>query len=87
MKKNDIVKLHTDDVNIDGNGVARADGKAVFVQGALPGEIVNAKIIKDKKNYAVARIDSLLDASEMRREVPCRFYPPSTQSRSEDRSP
>ena len=74
MKKNDIVKLHTDDVNIDGNGVARADGKAVFVQGALPSEIVNAKIIKDKKNYAVARIDSLLDASEMRREVPCRFY-------------
>ena len=74
MKKNDILKLYIDDVNIDGNGIAHADGKAVFVQGALPGETVSAKIIKDKKSYAVARIDSLEEASAMRREAPCRFY-------------
>jgi len=42
------------------------DGRKVFVWNALPGEIVQARIIKSKKNYAEAITDSIVLASSQR---------------------
>ncbi|MEP7061663.1 MAG: 23S rRNA (uracil(1939)-C(5))-methyltransferase RlmD [Betaproteobacteria bacterium] len=39
----------------EGRGVARVDGKAVFVEGALPGETVTIEIIKRRPTYELAR--------------------------------
>ena len=38
-----------------GRGIARIDNKIVFIENALPEEVVDIEIIKDKKNYSLAR--------------------------------
>ena len=41
----------------EGRGVARVDGKAIFVEGALPGERVAITTLKRKPTYEIARVD------------------------------
>ena len=50
----------------EGRGVAHVDGKAVFVEGALPGEQVTTVTLKEKPNYAIARVVQILKASSSR---------------------
>lgn len=58
----------------DGRGVARIDGKATFVSGALPGERVLLKYYKRHRYYDDAEIVSVLDASPDRVEPKCRHF-------------
>lgn len=51
---NEIVRLEVADLVYPGRGLARLDGRVVFVPGALPGETVSARITRLKKNYAEA---------------------------------
>jgi 23S rRNA (uracil1939-C5)-methyltransferase len=51
-----------------GAGVARLDGYVVFVQGAVPGDRVRARVTKRKRAYAEARVLELLDPSPDRIE-------------------
>ena len=47
MKKNDLLELKIHDINNLGAGVAKAEnGMTVFVNGAVDGDVVSAKIIK-----------------------------------------
>lgn len=58
-----------------GAGVARrADGKAVFVPGALPGESVVARIVREHKRHAEAALVEILRSSPGRRTPPCPVY-------------
>ena len=72
MQKNDIVTLRIEDMNNLGSGVGHlmnADGsrgQTVFVTGAVTGDTVQAKIIKVNKNYLVARMEKLIQASPFR---------------------
>ncbi len=74
MKKNDLIELQIDDLGTDGQGIGRHEGLAVFVDGALPGELVRAKVIALKKNYAVGKLDEVLTASPMRMQPKCRIF-------------
>lgn len=74
MKKNDLIELTIDDLGTDGQGIGHAEGLAVFVAGALPGEIVRAKVIALKKNYAVGKLDEVLASSPMRVNPRCRVF-------------
>ena len=58
----------------EGRGVARIDGKAVFVEGALIGERVAIEVYRDKPNYALARMTGLVDASHERVAPPCPHF-------------
>lgn len=50
-----------------GQGLAElADGRKVFVWNALPGETVNVRIIKKKRNYAEAIAEEVISASAER---------------------
>jgi 23S rRNA (uracil1939-C5)-methyltransferase len=51
-----------------GNGVARLDGYVVFVNGAVPGDRVRARVTKRKRAYAEARTVELLEPSPDRIE-------------------
>ena len=62
MKKNDWIELDIDDLGTDGQGIGHKDGAAVFVDGALPGERVRAKVIALKKNYVVGKLEEILSA-------------------------
>jgi 23S rRNA (uracil1939-C5)-methyltransferase len=46
--------------------LARVAGKAVFVPLALPGEQVQARIVDDKRGYATAETEEILDPSRQR---------------------
>ncbi|MBV7435165.1 TRAM domain-containing protein [Cardiobacteriaceae bacterium TAE3-ERU3] len=61
-------------LDYQGRGVARLDGKAVFVSGALPGERVRIHITRDKKRFAEAQTKAVLSAAPMRVEPSCVYY-------------
>ena len=47
-------KLTITDLTEAGNGVARHKGKVLFVEGAIPGEIVDVEILQEKRNTTQA---------------------------------
>ena len=53
-------------LDLEARGVARRDGKAIFVQGALPTEKVTADIIRRKPSYEIARVTSIQRESSQR---------------------
>ena len=70
----ELVHLTVESLDHEGRGVAHRDGKAVFVEGGLPGERVVARIVKSKKNYEFAEVDSVLRQSSMREAPRCRHF-------------
>ena len=50
------VELVVEKISSDGSGIARTGQGIVFVEGALPGEVVEAEIVKRKKDFALARL-------------------------------
>ncbi|MBS7820967.1 23S rRNA (uracil(1939)-C(5))-methyltransferase RlmD [Wohlfahrtiimonas chitiniclastica] len=51
------------DITHDGRGVAHVEGKVVFVNGALPDEVVMAQYVKSRKDYDEAKTIEVLKAS------------------------
>ena len=58
----------------EGRGVAHVDGKAVFVEGALPGEVVEFATYRRKRSYEKAHALSVLRASSQRIEPACPHF-------------
>jgi 23S rRNA (uracil1939-C5)-methyltransferase len=71
IKKGQQLELKITDIAFGGKGLARVNGLAVFVQQAIPLDVVIARITKKKKQYAEARIDTLLEPSPFRITPPC----------------
>ena len=66
--------LSIESLSIEGRGVARSQGKTLFVDGALPGEQVTAKITQDHKSYAQAQLVEITTPSEQRIDAACEHY-------------
>ncbi len=66
MQKNDIVKVRIEDVGVGGEGIGKVDGYTLFIKDAIIGDVVEAKIMKAKKNYGYARLMNILTPSEYR---------------------
>ena len=62
------------DLTHDGRGVARRDGKAVFVSGALPGERVMAEQTAKNRHYDEAKTLDVLEASPDRVTPRCPHF-------------
>ena len=71
MNKNDTVELSITDLTTDGEGVGRSGGCALFVRGAVPGDVINASVMKMKKTYGYARLTQVLTPSPDRVKPPC----------------
>ena len=56
----------------DGRGIARTDGKTVFVTGALPGEAVEFKRRRRRRDHDEAQLLSIHNSSPHRVEPQCR---------------
>lgn len=63
MKKNEIVEITIEDIGVNGEGIGKIDGYALFVKDAVIGDRIEAKITKAKKNYAYARLMKILEPS------------------------
>ena len=62
-------------LDAEGRGVARnAEGKVVFVEGALPGERVEARLLHGKRSFDTARAVSILRESPARRAPRCAYF-------------
>ncbi len=58
-----------------GRGVARnPDGKVVFVEGALPGETVEARLVGGRRSFDLMRATAVLHASSGRRAPRCAHF-------------
>ncbi|WP_227764980.1 23S rRNA (uracil(1939)-C(5))-methyltransferase RlmD [Zhaonella formicivorans] len=58
----------------EGAGVGRLEGLAVFIPGALPGELVEAKLTRLKSKFASAELLKVLKPSASRVEPACSHY-------------
>ena len=58
-----------------GMGVARIDGRVVFVHGALRGEKCRVLILKTLKSVAFAKVLEVLEPSSERMESDCPYFP------------
>ena len=75
VEKNDIIELTIHGLGSEGQGVGRVDGYAVFLPGALPGELARAQVIKVTSGYCVARLLEVLSPSQDRVDGGCPAYP------------
>lgn len=57
-----------------GFGIARVDGKTVFIPGGAPGDVVTIKIVKSKKTFAFGEIVEITKKSELREKPRCPYY-------------
>jgi len=62
VKGNDI-ELLVEKLAFGGKAVARLDGFVVFIDRAVPGQVVKARITRKKRNYAEARVIETLAQS------------------------
>jgi 23S rRNA (uracil1939-C5)-methyltransferase len=62
------------DLAQDGRGIARAGGKAVFVDGALPGERIRLRVYKRRPTFDEAVLVEVLSASPDRVEPRCAHF-------------
>lgn len=74
VSKNEETVIEIIGMNHDGEGVGRADGYTLFVQGALPGETVRVRVLKTKKQYGYAKLLEIVKASPDRVSAPCPIY-------------
>lgn len=74
VNKGQIYEIEITGMTHDAMGVGKIDNFAIFVQGAIEGEVVRVKIIKVLKRYAIARIIDFLTASPFRRQPFCPVY-------------
>ena len=65
-KKNELIILEITDLTEEGQGVGKCDGLVFFVKGTVMGDLIEARILKVKKNYAYAKVEKLLQASPYR---------------------
>ena len=70
----DPVETQIESLSHDGRGVARIDGKTVFIDGALGGERVKFRYSKKHSKYDEGRVVEILTSAPDRVEAKCQHY-------------
>lgn len=66
--------LKVEGLTHDGRGVGHINGKAVFIENALPDEVVDIKIQQDQAQFALAHVTKWLEVSSDRVTPFCEYY-------------
>lgn len=61
-------------LNNQAMGIAKVNGKVIFVPKTIIGDIVDIDIIKEYKNYSIGRVNKVIKNSPKRVEVFCPYY-------------
>ena len=72
-QKNQMIQVEITDMGTEGEGIGKIDGFTFFIKDALIGDVVEAKVMKAKKNYAYARLEKVVSPSSFRVEPKCFF--------------
>ncbi len=68
------MQLRIEKIVYPGRSLGRAEGKIVFTDEGLPGELVEVEVLKNKKSYAEARTVGVIENSPERRLPFCSHY-------------
>ena len=78
MKRNKkritIENLEVTDYAAEGKALARVEGKVIFISGAVPGDVVDVLLTKNKKDWAEARVLNIVSFSKTRVEPFCQHF-------------
>ena len=66
--------LRVESLDQEGRGVAHADGKVIFIQGALPGELVTYTSFVKKPSYELAQVGQVIEPAPMRATPRCPYF-------------
>ena len=69
-----LENLKIESIAAEGKCIAHVDGMVVFVEYAVPGDVVNARVMRKKKNFAEARIIEIVKPSEYRQKPFCEHF-------------
>lgn len=61
-------------LDYESRGVAKLNGKTIFVNNALPQEIAQIRITQDKAHFAEAQVEQIVQPSPYRRAPACPHY-------------
>lgn len=57
-----------------GAGVARREGRVLFVEGGVPGDLIRARVVRDRGSYAQVGVTAVVRPSPDRVEAPCPVF-------------
>ena len=75
-KKNKVIlnNITVTDYAAEGKGLARHEGKVVFISGAVPGDVADILLTKNKKDWAEGRVVKMISLSPERVMPFCRHF-------------
>ena len=68
------INAEIESLDQEGRGVAHVEGKTIFIDGALPGEIVTYISTRKKSSYEFAHVDQIIKASNLRTTPKCKHF-------------
>ncbi|WP_207428250.1 23S rRNA (uracil(1939)-C(5))-methyltransferase RlmD [Pedobacter sp. SYSU D00535] len=79
MKRIPADKKHLQNISVidiaeEGKGVGKSEELVLFIEKAVPGDVVNVELLRKKKNFAEAKVTELLKPSEHRTEPFCPHF-------------
>ena len=69
----EAVTLEISGLSHEGRGIAHIDGKVAFVDGALPGETVSAKYVRNRSQFSELKAEEILTPAAQRVSPPCQY--------------
>lgn len=66
-----VFELHITDVAYGGRGIGRYDGEVIFVPHVLPGEVIQARKVRERNNFSVAEVIKIIQPSPHRINSDC----------------
>ena len=77
-KEKRLLRLELKGLGRLGEALAEDHGKPVFVFGGIPGETVQAEVVREHRGYLAARVVEVVTASPHRVAPPCPYFGPCT---------
>src|ERR1700753_1758348 len=69
-----LSNILVEDYAAEGKSLARVDGKVIFIENAIPGDVVDVRLSKNKKDWAEGHITSFQQYSANRIEPFCAHF-------------
>ncbi|MBL7931538.1 MAG: 23S rRNA (uracil(1939)-C(5))-methyltransferase RlmD [Bacteroidia bacterium] len=75
IKKNFVLeKLEVVDISTEGKAIAKHEGLVVFIEGAVPGDVVDVMVHRKKNSFAEGKVHQFIKYSERRVDPVCKHF-------------
>lgn len=74
MKRGQLIEVKIDDVRFPSKGVGTVEGKEIHVKNTIPGQVIEARIKKRRKEYIEAKLVRVIERSDMETDSFCEHF-------------